>query len=96
MSAGKLGVGVRSEGGGSSSSVVETRIAMRHQNLAEIAAALDEYFGKAADAGVAVSGLLETGREQLDSSFRQLKSKQTAPGHCRNFSSSFRFFPPKN
>ncbi|KAM0934250.1 hypothetical protein DsansV1_C32g0222061 [Dioscorea sansibarensis] len=71
--AGKVGPGVRSEGGGSSSSTMETRIAMRHHNLAEIAAALEEYFGKAANAGVAVSGLLETGREQLDSSFRQLK-----------------------
>ncbi|KAJ0961864.1 hypothetical protein J5N97_029692 [Dioscorea zingiberensis] len=71
--AGKAGAGARSEGGGSSSSALETRIVMRHHDLAEIAAALEEYFIKAADAGIAVSGLLETGREQLDSSFRQLK-----------------------
>ncbi|PWA74988.1 Polyketide cyclase/dehydrase [Artemisia annua] len=34
-----------------------------------------EYFDKAADAGEQVSKMLETGRAQLDRSFRQLKSK---------------------
>lgn len=48
---------------------------VRHRDLAEIVAALEEYFVKAAGAGEQVSEILETGRDQLDRSFRQLRSK---------------------
>ncbi|KAJ4784562.1 hypothetical protein LUZ62_035808 [Rhynchospora pubera] len=47
--------------------------AVHHRTLAEIAASIEEYFIKAAEAGSAVSELLETGRAQLDRSFSQLK-----------------------
>ncbi|WOL10221.1 hypothetical protein Cni_G18975 [Canna indica] len=70
----------RLNGGGrdatsSSSAAAPTKlsVAVRHHNLAEIAAALEEFFVKAADAGSAVSDLLEIGRAQFDGSFRQLK-----------------------
>ncbi|XP_058086779.1 nitrate regulatory gene2 protein-like [Magnolia sinica] len=49
------------------------RMVVRHRNLAEIVKAIEEYFEKAAAAGGSVSDLLETGRAQLDRSFRQLK-----------------------
>ncbi|RWW05577.1 hypothetical protein GW17_00031138, partial [Ensete ventricosum] len=58
-----------------SSAVAELRMVVRHQSLAEITAAIEEHFIKAADAGSAVSDLLEIGRAQFDGSFRQLKSK---------------------
>ncbi|KAJ8467626.1 hypothetical protein OPV22_030178 [Ensete ventricosum] len=51
----------------------ELPMVVRHHNLAEIAAAIEGYFIKAADAGSAVSDLLEIGRAQFDGSFRQLK-----------------------
>ncbi|RZR87628.1 hypothetical protein BHM03_00015081 [Ensete ventricosum] len=57
----------------------ELPMVVRHHNLAEIAAAIEGYFIKAADAGSAVSDLLEIGRAQFDGSFRQLKSKCGAP-----------------
>ncbi|URD82080.1 hypothetical protein MUK42_18671 [Musa troglodytarum] len=56
-----------------SSAVAELRMVVRHQSLAEIAVAIEEHFIKAADAGSAVSDLLEIGRAQFDGSFRQLK-----------------------
>ncbi|KAJ6808210.1 putative MICOS complex subunit MIC60 [Iris pallida] len=61
----------RSEAG--SSSAGDMRMVIRHRDLAEIAAALEEYFVKAAAAGESMSEFLETGRDQLDRSFRQLK-----------------------
>jgi hypothetical protein len=68
----------RSEAGDSSSTVTaatEMRMVVRHRTLAEIVAAIEEYFVKAADAGDGVSALLEASRAQLDRNFRQLKSK---------------------
>lgn len=67
----------RSEAGDSSSTVTaatEMRMVVRHRTLAEIVAAIEEYFVKAADAGNDVSELLEASRAQLDRNFRQLKS----------------------
>ncbi|KAG8092572.1 hypothetical protein GUJ93_ZPchr0012g19843 [Zizania palustris] len=66
----------RSQGGDSSSTVmatVEMRMVVRHRTLAEIVAAIEEYFVKAAEAGNGVSELLEASRAQLDRNFRQLK-----------------------
>ncbi|XP_047043372.1 protein ROLLING AND ERECT LEAF 2-like [Lolium rigidum] len=66
----------RSEAGDSSSTVTaatEMRMVVRHRTLAEIVAAIEEYFVKAADAGDGVSELLEASRAQLDRNFRQLK-----------------------
>ncbi|KAG6508419.1 protein ROLLING AND ERECT LEAF 2-like [Zingiber officinale] len=67
--------GGRREETSSTSAAAELTLAVRHHNLAEIAAALEEYFVKAADAGSAFSDLLEIGRAQFDGSFRQLKKK---------------------
>lgn len=53
----------------------DRRIVVRHKDLAEIVAAIREYFDKAASAGEQVSEMLETGRAQLDRSFNQLRSK---------------------
>jgi len=67
----------RSEAGDSSSTVTavtEMRMVVRHRTLAEIVAAIEEYFVKAADSGNDVSELLEASRAQLDRNFRQLKS----------------------
>lgn len=52
----------------------DRRIVVRHKDLAEIVAAIREYFDKAASAGDQVSEMLETGRAQLDRSMKQLKS----------------------
>lgn len=54
---------------------LDRRIVVRHKDLAEIVAAIREYFEKAAAAGEQVSEMLETGRAQLDRSFKQLKSE---------------------
>lgn len=51
----------------------DMKMVVRHRDLVEIVAALEEYFVKAAAAGEQVSEILETGRAQLDRSFRQLK-----------------------
>lgn len=74
-----------SEGGSSSMSwgngtvkedlISDKRIVVRHKDLTEIVAAIKEYFDKAAAAGEQVSEMLETGRAQLDRSFKQLKSE---------------------
>ncbi|KAJ1296233.1 hypothetical protein BS78_01G284200 [Paspalum vaginatum] len=66
----------RSEAGDSSSTVTaatEMRMVVRHRTLAEIVAAIEEYFVRAADSGNDVSELLEASRAQLDRNFRQLK-----------------------
>lgn len=81
---GKKSDKVFSEDGGSSSMswgngngkvemVSDRSIVVRHRDLAEIVAAIKEYFDKAASAGEQVSEILETGRAQLDRSFKQLK-----------------------
>lgn len=71
--------GPRSDTGSSSAASAsvagDLRMVVRHRDLAEIVAALEEYFIKAAAAGENVSEILETGRDQLDRSFRQLRSK---------------------
>lgn len=59
----------------SSALTVGPGAAVHHRTLAEIAASIEEYFIKAAEAGSAVSELLETGRAQLDRSFSQLRSE---------------------
>jgi hypothetical protein len=67
----------RSEAGDSSSTVTavtEMRMVVRHRTLAEIVAAIEEYFVKAADSGNGVSELLEASRAQLDRNIQQLKS----------------------
>ncbi|KAM3357584.1 nitrate regulatory gene2 protein [Capsicum galapagoense] len=60
-------------GNGKVEMVSDRSIVVRHKDLAEIVAAIKEYFDKAASAGEQVSEMLETGRAQLDRSFRQLK-----------------------
>lgn len=54
---------------------LENRIVVRHRDLGEIVAALMEYFDKAASAGEQVTEMLEAGRDQLDRSFKQLRSE---------------------
>lgn len=51
------------------------KMVVRHRDLKEIVAAIEEYFVKAAAAGEGVSDLLETGRAQFERSFRQLRSE---------------------
>ncbi|XP_043711616.1 nitrate regulatory gene2 protein-like [Telopea speciosissima] len=58
---------------GGANEVSDMKMVVRHRDLAEIVAAIREYFDKAAAAGDLVSEFLETGRAQLDRSFRQLK-----------------------
>lgn len=54
--------------------VADMSLVVRHKDLAEIVAAIKEYFDKAAAAGEQVAEMLETGRAQLDRSFTKLKS----------------------
>lgn len=54
--------------------ISDLKMVVRHRDLPEIVASLKEYFDKASSAGEQVSEMLETGRAQLDRSFRQLKS----------------------
>ncbi|XP_043716533.1 nitrate regulatory gene2 protein-like [Telopea speciosissima] len=63
-------VGWNAGGGGE---ISDMKMVVRHRDLAEIVAAIKDYFDKAAAAGDSVSELLETGRAQLDRSFKQLK-----------------------
>ncbi|KAL5538101.1 hypothetical protein UlMin_044324 [Ulmus minor] len=53
--------------------ISDMKMVVRHKNLKEIVEAIKENFEKAAAAGDQVSEMLETGRAQLDRSFRQLK-----------------------
>lgn len=62
-------------GNGKVEMVSDRSIVVRHKDLAEIVAAIMEYFDKAASAGEQVSEMLETGRAQLDRSFKRLKSE---------------------
>ncbi|PIN00764.1 hypothetical protein CDL12_26734 [Handroanthus impetiginosus] len=73
----------------------DRRIVVRHKDLAEIVAAIREYFDKAAAAGEQVSEMLETGRAQLDRSFKQLKKTvYHSSGMLSNLSSSWTSKPP--
>ncbi|CAH9108424.1 unnamed protein product [Cuscuta epithymum] len=94
------------DGGGSSSTswgvwtakgemVSDTRIVVRHKNLSEIVAAIKDYFDDAASAGEQASEMLETGRAQLDRSFRQLKKTiYHSSGVLSNLSSRWSSKPP--
>ncbi|PON60848.1 hypothetical protein PanWU01x14_149770 [Parasponia andersonii] len=53
--------------------ISDMKMVVRHKDLKEIVEAIKENFEKAAAAGDQVSEMLETGRAQLDRSFRQLK-----------------------
>ncbi|CAL5398140.1 unnamed protein product [Camellia sinensis] len=73
----------------------DMKMVVRHRDLAEIVAAIKEYFDKAASAGEQVSEMLETGRDQLDRSFRQLKKTvYHSSGVFSNLSSSWTSKPP--
>ncbi|KAM0048479.1 hypothetical protein Hdeb2414_s0008g00274931 [Helianthus debilis subsp. tardiflorus] len=73
----------------------DMRMVIRHRDLAEIVGSIKEYFDKAADAGEQVSEMLETGRAQLDRSFRQLKKKvYHSSGMLSSLSSSWTSKPP--
>ncbi|KAL8555777.1 hypothetical protein ACS0TY_003552 [Phlomoides rotata] len=73
----------------------ERRIVVRHKDLAEIVAALAEYFDKAASAGEHVTQMLEAGRDQLDQSFKQLrKTVYHSSGMLSTLSSSWSSKPP--
>ncbi|KAI7754264.1 hypothetical protein M8C21_033541 [Ambrosia artemisiifolia] len=73
----------------------DMRMVIRHRDLTEIVASIKEYFDKAADAGEQVSEMLETGRAQLDRSFRQLKKTvYHSSGMLSNLSSSWTSKPP--
>ncbi|KAK4488556.1 hypothetical protein RD792_004320 [Penstemon davidsonii] len=73
----------------------EKRMVVRHKDLAEIVAAIREYFDKAASSGEQVSEMLEIGRAQLDRSFRQLrKTVYHSSGILSSLSSSWTSKPP--
>ncbi|KAL0291774.1 UNVERIFIED_CONTAM: Nitrate regulatoryprotein [Sesamum calycinum] len=73
----------------------DRRIVVRHKDLVEIVASLREYFDKAASAGEQVSEMLESGRAQLDRSFKQLrKTVYHSSGVLSNLSSSWTSKPP--
>ncbi|KAJ0430268.1 hypothetical protein HanHA300_Chr17g0667021 [Helianthus annuus] len=73
----------------------DMRMVIRHRDLTEIVASIKEYFDKASDAGEQVSEMLETGRAQLDRSFRQLKKTvYHSNGVLSNLSSSWTSKPP--
>ncbi|KAA8520441.1 hypothetical protein F0562_014697 [Nyssa sinensis] len=75
--------------------ISDMKIVVRHRDLAEIVAAIKEYFDKAAAAGEDVSEMLETGRAQLDRSFRKLKKTvYHSSGVFSNLSSSWTSKPP--
>ncbi|KAI7735089.1 hypothetical protein M8C21_004958 [Ambrosia artemisiifolia] len=91
----------RSEDGGASWNTSryeeggDMRMVVRHKDLVEIVGSIKEYFDKAADSGEQVSEMLETGRAQLDRSFRQLKKTvYHSSGMLSNLSSSWTSKPP--
>lgn len=82
-----------SYGGGGE--IGDMNIVVRHKDLAEIVAAIRENFDQAAAAGEQVSEMLETGRAQLDRSFRQLKKTvYHSSGVFSNLSSTWTSKPP--
>ncbi|KAK9273548.1 hypothetical protein L1049_018358 [Liquidambar formosana] len=73
----------------------DMKIVVRHRDLAEIVAAIKENFDAAAAAGEKVSVIMETGRDQLNRSFRQLKKTvYHSNGVLSNLSSSWTSKPP--
>lgn len=75
--------------------ISDMNIVVRHRDLAEIVAAIKEYFDKAASAGDQVSEMLETGRAQLDRSFKSMKKTvYHSSGVFSNLSSSWTSKPP--
>ncbi|KAK9065438.1 hypothetical protein SSX86_014837 [Deinandra increscens subsp. villosa] len=73
----------------------DMRMVIRHRDLTEIVSSIKEHFDKAADSGEQVSEMLETGRAQLDRSFRQLKKTvYHSSGVLSNLSSSWTSKPP--
>ncbi|KAJ8573388.1 hypothetical protein K7X08_009899 [Anisodus acutangulus] len=103
---GKKSDKMSSEDGGSSSMswgngngkvemVSDRSMVVRHKDLAEIVAAIKEYFDKTASAGEQVSEMLETGRAQLDRSFKQLKKTvYHSSGVFSTISSTWSLKPP--
>ncbi|XP_042478906.1 nitrate regulatory gene2 protein-like [Macadamia integrifolia] len=76
-------------------SELDMKMVVRHRDLAEIVAAIKEYFDKAAAAGDWVSEFLETGRAQLDRSFKQLKKTvYHSSSVLSNLSSTWTSKPP--
>ncbi|XP_052178220.1 nitrate regulatory gene2 protein-like [Diospyros lotus] len=68
---------------------------VRHRDLAEIMASIQEYFEKAASSGEQVSEMLETSRAQMDRSFGQLKKTlYHSSGILSKLSSSWTSKPP--
>ncbi|XP_057499472.1 nitrate regulatory gene2 protein-like [Actinidia eriantha] len=85
----------KSDDAGSSAGGGDMRMVVHHRDLTEIVAAIKEYFDKAASAGEQVSEMLETGRAQMDRSFRQLKKTvYHSSGVLSNLSSSWTSKPP--
>lgn len=75
--------------------VSDMSLVVRHKDLAEIVAAVKEYFDKAAASGEQVSEMLEAGRAQLDRSFTKLKKTvYHSSGVLSNLSSSWTSKPP--
>ncbi|KAM7261219.1 hypothetical protein ACFE04_026694 [Oxalis oulophora] len=71
------------------------KMVVRHKDLKEIVDALKDYFDKAAAAGDMVSEMLETGRAQLDKSFKQLKKTvYHSSSVLSNLSSTWTSKPP--
>ncbi|KAL8129821.1 hypothetical protein V2J09_018976 [Rumex salicifolius] len=88
MSWGNAGTGIGTE-------MSDMRMVVRHRDLKEIVASIQEYFDKAAAAGDQVAEMLETGRAQLDRSFKQLKKTvYHSSGVLSNLSSSWTSKPP--
>ncbi|XP_060218978.1 nitrate regulatory gene2 protein-like [Lycium barbarum] len=82
-------------GNGKVEMVSDTSMVVRHKDLAEIVAAIKEYFDKAASAGEQVSEMLETGRAQLNRSFKQLrKTVYHSSGVFSTISSTWSSKPP--
>ncbi|KAL8062377.1 hypothetical protein ABFX02_02G142900 [Erythranthe guttata] len=83
------------DGGSTQKENSDRRMVVRHRDLAEIVAAIKEYFDKAASAGEQVSEILETGRAQVDRSFKQLrKTVYHSSGMLSSLSSSWTSKPP--
>ncbi|KAJ9680562.1 hypothetical protein PVL29_019777 [Vitis rotundifolia] len=81
--------------GAGTGEISDLKIVVRHRDLSEIVASLNEYFDMAASAGERVSEMLEIGRAQLDRSFRQLKKTvYHSSGVLSNLSSTWTSKPP--
>ncbi|XP_048334734.2 nitrate regulatory gene2 protein [Ziziphus jujuba] len=75
--------------------ISDMKMVVRHKDLKEIVEAIKENFDNAAAAGDQVSEMLETGRAQLNRSFRQLKKTvYHSSSVLSNLSSSWTSKPP--